>query len=322
MAETHVSEIDMSISADQVQRSIRVVAGTMSQSDASLVALTAAITTLTGAVNQLTAIIALDNQTAPWNSSLVPCRTIAVNEIAPSPTAATDVQMQFGLNIASAQARKALLNTGTCWQDDSNADVKKLHTAVVLMTPPMCPHRLAQAYDLVLEVDGHIPPAGSKLIRHALLLVRETLVLSVCHQQQMTKAAFEFCLQCLFKRAIKGEARSQLFLAHKNVMRHGMNEAQFNIYVAKVHEPPLQPEEIKTLFSVYERCTHWHHLSQGWDVTEDKPPKKAGKRGPQRIVAANAEGAEAAEAAEDAEEMEAQSSATEWTDADGRHALV
>ena len=327
MAETHVSEMDMSISTVQVERSISVVAGTMAQSDASLVALTAAVTTLTDAVSKLT--VAMQNQTTPWNSSLVHTPHNAVNEFEPSPTAANDVQMQFGLNIASAQARKALLTCGSCWQDEADDLVHKLHTAVVLMSPPICSHRVAQAYDLALEVDDHIRrqhDAQSGSVRHALLLVRETLVLSVCHQQQMTKVAFEFCMQCLFKKAITGEPRSQLFLAHEKVMQHGTDEALFNIYVAKVHMPALQPEEVKALWSVYERCTYLHLLSEGWDVIEEKTSKKkarTGKKERERLRRAHEDSVDAAETAEHVfYHQEAQSSPTEWLDAGGRHALV
>jgi hypothetical protein len=102
-----------------------VVAGTMAHSDAALVALTAAVNTLTDAVSELT--LAMQNHTTPWNSSHVHTPHNAVDEFAPSPAAANGVQMQFGLNIASAQARQALLDCYWQLQDETSAEVKKLH---------------------------------------------------------------------------------------------------------------------------------------------------------------------------------------------------
>jgi hypothetical protein len=287
----------------------------MAHSDAALVALTAAVNTLTDAVTELT--LAMQNHTTPWNSSHVHTPHNAVDEFAAPPAAANGVQMQFGLNIASAQARQAMLDCYEQLPYESSAEVQKLHSAIESMMPPMCPRRVARAYDLVLQLDGHIPSRCQKIFRHALLLVREALILVVCGQQKLTKVGFEFGLQCAFQRAISGELRSQLFLAHASVMRHGTNEEHFGAYVQKVHSPPLQPEEVKALFGVYQRCTYLHQLSADWDVTEEKASKKKGKRlGPSERRKAHASNADPAEV------LEAQSSPTEWLDDNGRHALV
>ena len=270
---------------------------TMAHSDVSLVALTVAVNTLTDAVSKLT--VTMQEHTAPWKSS----------HVHPPET------LQFGLNIASVQARKAMLDICEQLEGESHAEVEKLHLAYALMMPPLCRRNTARALE-VLEHIQEIPSRCCKKLRHASLLVRDALILAVCCTKEMTPIEFEFSIECSFQRPISRDLRSQLFLAHACIIRRGRDEVNFGTEVEKLHSPPLAPEEVKALFGVYQTCTTLHQSSTGWDATQEKRSKKKARKpkpsDPDESYTSDAVPAEV---------PESQLTATQWLNA-RRHTFV
>jgi hypothetical protein len=176
--------------------------------------------------------------------------------------------IQFGLNIAAAQARNVMFVSREQMAAEYPAEMGKLQSAYALMMPPLCQRNAAQAYDVVLKVMEMIPSKPSFKLRQASRLVRDALILAVCCTEEMSRIGFEFALEYAFQRTISRELRSQLFLAHASVMRLGSQEQFLSLTL----------EERRALWNVYRTCQTLHRASDGWEIPEEKKAKKKSRK--------------------------------------------
>ena len=113
---------------------------------------------------------------------------------------------------------------------------------------------MALAYNEARDFRKQCPRNVQALAKHACLVVREALLLTVCLEAPeglLSDVGFEHALEKTCKRPVMAEMRSQCHLARSAICRMGRNRDIFDRQAPKIYGHALTAHELDALFDVY-----------------------------------------------------------------------
>ena len=113
---------------------------------------------------------------------------------------------------------------------------------------------MALAYNEARDFRKQCPRNVQALAKHACLVVREALLLTVCLEAPeglLSDVGFEQALEKTFMRPVKADMRAQCHLARSAICRMGRNRVIFDRQAPRIYGDTITAHELEALFDAY-----------------------------------------------------------------------